>query len=185
MSEKLRLLPKGIQSFEKMIGDNYIYIDKTEYIYNIVTQGSYYFLSRPRRFGKSLLVSTLAELFAGNRELFKGLWIEKSDFVWKKHPVIQLSFATLANNTPEALYNDLIWKLESIAAEHLIDITKPPSLQAKFETLVTQLGLTNRVAILIDEYDYPILTNINDAERATACRNVLRDFFSPIKDLDK
>ena len=180
----MKLLPKGITSFEKMVVDNYAYVDKTKYIYDIIANGTYYFLSRPRRFGKSLLISTFNQLFSGNRELFKGLWIDKSDFVWKKYPIINLSFASVASNTSESLTNDLMWELQTIAEHHNIDISKAPSLQSKFKLLITQMGSIERVVILVDEYDYPILTNIQDVERATACRNILRDFFGVIKDLD-
>ncbi|RKY33948.1 MAG: AAA family ATPase, partial [Candidatus Omnitrophota bacterium] len=83
-------LPIGIQTFEKIVRGGYLYIDKTEYLYNLITKGSVYFLSRPRRFGKSLLISTLNEIFKGNKELFKGLWIDKSDYVWQEYPVIRL-----------------------------------------------------------------------------------------------
>lgn len=184
MNQKLKLLPKGIQSFEKMINNNYIYVDKTKNIYDMITTGSYYFLSRPRRFGKSLLVSTLFELFSGKKELFKGLWIEKSDYDWQKHPVIHLSLSAIASNNPQALHDDLLWKLESIATAYNIDLSKPPSLQAKFEHLVIELSKIKSVVILVDEYDYPILSNVNSLELASECRNILRTFFAVIKDLD-
>lgn len=180
----LKLLPKGIQSFEKMIKDNYVYVDKTRYIYDIITKGTYYFLSRPRRFGKSLLLSTLHELFAGNKELFKGLWIDTANYNWQPHPVIHLSFSALASNSAQALHDDLVWKLESLAESHSLDISKAPSLQTKFESIVTQLASSNSVVILIDEYDFPILNNITDLPLAGECRNIIKNFFGVIKDLD-
>lgn len=180
----IKLLPKGIQSFEKMIKNNYVYVDKTKYIYDIIKTGDYYFFSRPRRFGKSVLISTLKELFEGNKELFKDLWIETSDYKWQTHPVIHLSFSSLASNNAQALYNDLVWKLESIASLHSIDIIKAPSLKTKFELLVTELSKINSVVILVDEYDHPILSNISDPSVATECRDVLKSFFDVVKDLD-
>lgn len=180
----IKLLPKGIQSFEKMIKNNYVYVDKTKHIYDIIKTGDYYFLSRPRRFGKSVLISTLKELFEGNKELFKGLWIEASDYKWQTHPVIHLSFSSLSNTSAQVLHDDPVWKLESIASLHSIDITKAPSLKLKFELLVAELSKMNSVVILIDEYDHPILSNISDLALAAECREVLKSFFDVVKDLD-
>ena len=92
--EQLKNLPIGIQDFEKLRTDNYLYIDKTAIIYKMVSTGSYYFLSRPRRFGKSMLISTLKAYFLGKRELFKGLAIENLETEWKKHPVLHLDLNT-------------------------------------------------------------------------------------------
>ncbi len=96
MNKKLKLLPNGISSFEKLRKGDYLYVDKTEQIYNLVTQGRYYFLSRPRRFGKSLLLSTFKALFEGQRKLFEGLWIDSSDYEWKEYPVLYLDFFEIA-----------------------------------------------------------------------------------------
>jgi hypothetical protein len=130
----LKPLPKGIQSFEKIIRKNYVYIDKTRIIYDIITKGSYYFLSRPRRFGKSLLISTLYELFTGNKKLFENLWIATSDYSWTPHPVTHLSFSVMDTTSAQTVH-DLLWKLESLAKNSAIDITQAPSLQTKFELL--------------------------------------------------
>ena len=92
----LQQLPLGISTFSSIRNDNYLYVDKTEDAYNLITQGRRYFLSRPRRFGKSLLVSTLEEILSGNKSLFKDLWIEKSDYKWQPHGVILLDFSKLA-----------------------------------------------------------------------------------------
>ncbi|MEA1910731.1 MAG: AAA family ATPase [Spirochaetota bacterium] len=86
-------LPLGKQAFRKLIEGDYIYVDKTEYLYNMIINGSAYFLSRPRRFGKSLTVSTLKEIFKGNKELFKGTYIYNSDYDWKEYPVVQFDFS--------------------------------------------------------------------------------------------
>src|SRR6266481_9279210 len=94
----LQKLPLGISTFSKIRNDGYLYVDKTEHAYNLITQGERYFLSRPRRFGKSLLVSTLEEILAGNKSLFKDLWIEKSDYTWQPHGIISLSLSGLGIN---------------------------------------------------------------------------------------
>src|SRR6266404_1097361 len=97
---KLRPLPTDISTFSDLIKQNCMYVDKTEYIYKMLGGvDRYYFLARPRRFGKSLLVSTLKELFFGNKELFKDLWIEKSSWKWEQHPIIHLDFSKIAHET--------------------------------------------------------------------------------------
>lgn len=96
-----KFLPVGVQNFEEMIRGNFVYVDKTRYIYEMVRiPQAFYFLSRPRRFGKSLLVSTLRALFEGKRELFKGLWIEQTNWVWKQHPVVLFEFTGITSDTP-------------------------------------------------------------------------------------
>ena len=103
----LQNLPIGIQSFEKIRKDGYLYVDKTALVYKLVDTGSYYFLSRPRRFGKSLLLSTLHAYFEGKRELFEGLAISKLEQKWEKYPVLHLDLNTQKYETPEALENIL------------------------------------------------------------------------------
>lgn len=115
----------------------------------------------------------------------KGLWIETSDYEWRAHPVIHLSFSSLASENPQALHDGLVWKLESLGKSHSIDISQAPSLQAKFELLVSELSKINSVVILIDEYDHPILSNIANIHLATQCRDVLKSFFDVVKDLDE
>ncbi len=98
----MKKLPIGIQTFRKMIDGNYLYVDKTEYIHKLIVQGSVYFFSRPRRFGKSLLISTLNEIFEGKKKLFKGLWIYNADYAWEKHPVVRIDFSkSKAKNSSE------------------------------------------------------------------------------------
>jgi len=100
---KMRKLPLGIQSFRKIVEGDYVYVDKTQYVYDLINSASYYFLSRPRRFGKSLLLDTIGEVFGGNKALFKGLWIYDSDYEFLKHPVIKLDISGISNETPEIL----------------------------------------------------------------------------------
>ena len=123
----MKRLPIDVSSFDKIILGNYIYIDKTQHIYNLIKSGSYYFLSRPRRFGKSLLISTLSHLFSGKKELFKGLWIyEKSDYEWEEYPVIHLDFSLLAYAEPGELKLSLSWLVTHIAKEYGIDVSDAP-----------------------------------------------------------
>ena len=182
----MKKLPIGMQNFKTLIKENYIYIDKTKTIYQLVSgkMGRYFFLSRPRRFGKSLLVSTLKELFLGNKELFKNLWIYNSDFKWKSHLVISLDFSTIGHRTAEELTNNISWKLEQVGQENEIYITSVPSIEAKFQYLITQLSKIKKVVILIDEYDKPLIDHINNPEEAFRQQEILRSFYSVIKASD-
>ncbi len=180
---KQKKLPIGIQSFSRMIEGDFLYIDKTKYILDLIESGDCYFLSRPRRFGKSLLLSTLHEIFSGNRELFKSLYIDQTDYDWVEHPVIHVSFSSMNSTSAENLRKDLEWNLLELAKKHGIDVSNAPSLQTKLTTLIKQLSAKNRVVILIDEYDYPLINNINNLELVESCRKVLHDFFVVLKDL--
>ena len=184
MNQNQKELPIGIQSLSTIIEDNFIYIDKTEYIYELIKKGRYYFLSRPRRFGKTLLVSTLAEIFSGNRKLFKDLSIDQKSYEWTQHPIIVLSFASMTAETSEILKQEINWTLTEIASKYDADISSAPSLSTKFKSLIMQMAAKNKVAILIDEYDYAILHNIEDVKAAHECRDVLRDLFSALKDVE-
>jgi len=182
----MKKLPLGIQSFEKMILQNYLYVDKTEYIYNLITSGTYYFLSRPRRFGKSLLVSTLKELFLGNKELFKGLWIDKNtDYDWQEYPVIDLDFSRIPHLSSQELRRSINNRLEDIALNYGISGSKKEIPEETLAHLITQLSKKNKVIILIDEYDKPILDHIKNIEEAEAQREILRSFYTVIKGMDK
>src|SRR5262245_8010685 len=104
----MKYLPTDVSNFQTMVQGNYIYVDKTQLIYNLFNKGKrYYFLSRPRRFGKTLLISTLKEIFLGKKKLFRGLWIYDSDYIWIEYPVIHLDFSTIAHRTPEYLESSL------------------------------------------------------------------------------
>jgi hypothetical protein len=185
----MRDLPIYISSFSTMRTGNYIYVDKTELIYNLFKTGlvHYYFLSRPRRFGKTLLISTLKEFFLGNRGLFKDLWIERSGYSWEKYSVIHLDFGTIAHTTAQALSENLSWTLDTIAQEHDIALTGAPSLEAKLITLVKELAKKQgpaSVVLLIDEYDKPILDHIKNKDIASELRDILKSFYDVIKGLD-
>ncbi len=180
----LKKLSIGVQSFSKLIEEDFIYVDKTEYIYKLITKGSYYFLSRPRRFGKSLLISTLKEIFAGNRKLFESTFIAQTNYQWEEHPIIHLSFSLVSSKTAQDLERDILRSLERIGQRYGIDIRDEISIPMKMVSLVERLAFTHKVVILIDEYDYPLLNNIDNLELANACRDVLRNFFATLKDLD-
>ncbi|MDM8528804.1 AAA family ATPase [Anaerolineales bacterium HSG24] len=184
----MKKLPVGIYSFEFIRKNNYVYVDKTEHVYRMVDQGMFYFLSRPRRFGKSLLVTTLLNLFAGRKELFEGLWItEHGDWDWQPHPVILLDFNGIPGQTPEVLREDLSARLKQIATDYEIALTSN-SVERQFQELILalyrQTGMP--VVILIDEYDKRIIEHIGRGEAALeigkANRDVLKSFFGVLKD---
>ena len=143
-----------------------------------------YFMSRPRRFGKSLFLSTLKEIFKGNKELFKGCQIYESDYSWEEHPVLYFDFAMIASDTPEELKIGLKNVLKDLAKMYGLSITGP-SLQLQLSRLVTELSTKNRVVVLVDEYDHPIINNLENLDTAKKNRNIIKDFFTALKGLDE
>jgi hypothetical protein len=182
MTTKLKPLPIGIQTFEEIISDGYTYVDKTQDIYNLVTGGKVYFLSRPRRFGKSLLLSTLEALFQNRRELFKGLWIDSSDYKWENHPVIRIDMTITDKTSAENLKISLKDLLENIAIEHEMKL-RGSLLENIFSNLILDLSkkYKQQVVVLVDEYDKPILDNITEKIIAEDVRDALRGFYSILK----
>ena len=171
----MKKFPIGIQSFEKLREEGYVYIDKTDLIYDLVHQGAVFFLSRPRRFGKSLLVSTLEAYFQGRRELFKGLAIEKLEQDWISYPVIHLDMSGQAYDNPEALEQILIDKLsqfEQIYGSSPTEVTAALKLGGIIRRACEQTG--RKVAVLIDEYDKPVLEAIGNEELADQSQRSLR-----------
>ncbi len=181
----MKKLPIGIQTFRKIIEENFLYIDKTQEIYNLITGDSqYHLLTRPRRFGKSLLISTLQELFAGNKQLFEGLWIhDKID--WQPHPVIHIDFSTLNYKTPDRLEETLDRMMLKIADTYGVTLDPKHYYNEKFRELIEKLSEQRQVVILIDEYDKPIIDKISDQSLALANRDALREFYSVIKASDR
>lgn len=175
-------LPIGLQTLSELVTSNYIYVDKTEYCHRMIVGGKYYFLSRPRRFGKSLLISTLEEIFQGNRDLFKGMWIEdKID--WEPRPVIKLDFsAIVSSETPFAVTLDM--EMDRIANLHGLG-SLIGDYRHKFQTIIRELGASRPVAILVDEYDKPIVNYIDDMDRALENRDIMKNFYSVIKANDQ
>ncbi len=176
-------LPLGNQEFSEVIGNNCVYVDKTETIYKLVTEGQYYFLSRPRRFGKSLLANTIKELYLGSKELFKGLWIYDKWNWKKKYPVIKMSFSSINHDVlglKEALNN----QLNTLASFYNI-LLKQKANALKFQELIIKLSENGQVVIIIDEYDKPIIDYIDNLSKAEENRKILKNFYSVLKDLDK
>ncbi|MEA1901748.1 MAG: AAA family ATPase [Thermodesulfobacteriota bacterium] len=180
----MKRLPVGIQTFRKLIDGNYLYVDKTEYIHKLIVQGSVYFLSRPRRFGKSLLISTLNEIFEGEKELFKDLWIYKADYAWEKHPVVRIDFSKEKAENKDDLKGFILYQLKNIADKYGISLTRDKYYEA-FDELLTQLSQINKVVVLIDEYDKPIIDNIENKELAIELREILKGFYTIIKACDE
>jgi len=183
----LQQLPLGISTFSTIRNEGYLYVDKTKEIYDLITQGKRYFLSRPRRFGKSLLVSTLEEILIGNKFLFKDLWIETSDYAWEPHGVITLSLSELDIKDVESLNKGLLRILSRIAQSYTIteSIDTTSSKYALGDLVTALYNRFGKVAILIDEYDYPILETLNDQKIAEEVRISLHNFFLVFKNLDK
>jgi hypothetical protein len=183
--EALQNLPIGIQSFEKLRNGNYLYVDKTALIYQLVNSGSYFFLSRPRRFGKSMLISTIQAYFEGKKELFDGLDIAKLEHEWTKHPVLHLDLNTETYDKPESLINKLSMHLtqwEKIYGRR--DEEKSPA--ARFEGVIRRAyeSTGQGVVILIDEYDKPILQTIDKEQLQDEYRATLKGFYGALKSMD-
>ena len=180
------IYPLGIQTFSEIREKNQLYIDKTEYIYRM-THGNmkYVFLSRPRRFGKSLLVSTLKSYFEGKKELFKGLAIEKLETEWEEYPVLHFSLAGGKHTDKEALLDYLAEILTS--QERKLGISndgKSPNIRLKHLIEHAYQKTGKQVVVLVDEYDAPLLDVVHEDEHLVELRQVMRNFYSPLKDAD-
>jgi hypothetical protein len=179
----LQKLPLGLQDFREIIQGDYKYIDKTKYIHSIASRGKFYFLSRPRRFGKSLTVSTLQELYNGSKTLFKGLWIE---YKWdwnKKNPVVRLSLKDI-NFEQRGLEDSLSERIHEVGQNHGIEL-KAFYARDKFRELILSLSTKGKVVVLVDEYDAPIIEYLSkDIGKAYENRDLLKSFYSVLKDLD-
>ncbi|MFZ4085676.1 MAG: AAA family ATPase, partial [Vampirovibrionia bacterium] len=184
MHSELKKLPIGIQSFQDIIEKGFLYVDKTKYINNLLVSGKgAYFLSRPRRFGKSLLVSTLEAIFKNKRHLFKGLWLDSSEYVWEEFPVIKFDMSTVEKSTSERLYSGLRSAIIANAIKEGINLDENKGPSLLFQELIHALvkKYNQQVVILIDEYDDPIIKHINDPEMAGKNREVLQDFYKIMK----
>jgi hypothetical protein len=182
----LRNLPVGIQSFEDIRSNDYVYVDKTEQIHRVVTTGKIYFLSRPRRFGKSLTVSTLGELFKGNKQLFEGLYIyDKWDWT-KQYPVIRIDWSAIGCETPEMIERSLSVKLKRIASAYSINLISEYASDHLEELIVSLHSLTGeKVVVLVDEYDAPIIGAIGKSkDEINAIRTALSKVYKILKATD-
>ena len=183
MSEKI--YPIGIQNFEKIRKEGYFYIDKTALIYRLVKTGSYYFLSRPRRFGKSLLISTLDAYFLGKKELFNGLAMEKLEKDWIRRPVLHLDLNIGKYDAPDSLdkiLEEAISKWEVLYGTGVGESTLALRFKGIVERACQQSG--QRVAILVDEYDKPLLQAIGNENLQREYRNTLKPFYGVLKTMD-
>ncbi|MBC7474637.1 MAG: AAA family ATPase, partial [Candidatus Sericytochromatia bacterium] len=183
--KKLKNLPSGIQTFKKIIDQNKLYVDKTEEIYKLLeNEDSFFFLSRPRRFGKSLLITTLQEIFFGNKELFKGLWIYDK-IEWKKYPVLRIDFNGMVySQGTKAFIESLDSKIQDLANDYKI-VLENKDFKKAFKELIKKLSEKEKVVILIDEYDKPIIEYIEDIEKAKEMRGILKDFYITLKEADE
>ena len=179
----LKLYPVGIQTFERIRKENKLYIDKTEYVYRMTHSGGcYFFLSRPRRFGKSLLVSTFESYFSGKKELFEGLAIEKLEQEWMEYPVLHFDMSGGKHMEKEQLEDYLSNRLEAEERKWGITHTKRGANDRLTELITTAYEISGKqVVVLIDEYDAPMLDVAHDKETLDVLRNVMRNFFSPLK----
>lgn len=185
LCEQLRY-PVGIQSFSEIREGGYVYVDKTAYIHQLQKEGKYYFLSRPRRFGKSLLLSTIEAYFSGLRELFKGLAIDSLTDDWEPHPVLHLDLNTGEYNSYENLLTILDHALTKWETKYDLDcVTTVPS--QRFGDVISGLHdkTGKKVVILIDEYDKPMLNAIDNEALADRLRSTLRAFYSNLKTMDR
>jgi len=184
-NELMKRLPVGIQTFRDIIQNDYLYVDKTDKIFDLVNNPKgVYFFSRPRRFGKSLLISTLNEIFEGEKELFKELWIYKADYAWEKHPVIRIDFSKSKARNSDELINYIVYQLDKTAQLYGISLEQT-QYDIKFDELLTKLSQINKVVVLIDEYDKPIIDNIENKELAIELREILKGFYTIIKACDE
>ncbi len=185
-----RRFPIGMQCFEEIISDNYLYVDKTKFIWELTDSGKFYFLSRPRRFGKSLFLSTLEAYFEGKRDIFDGLFIQeledKKPNAWEEHPVIYFDFTTGVYNDDESISNKLdklLGKYETVYGNK-----ESGDVSIRFESLIRKAyeKTQKKVVVLIDEYDKPLLeTMFSDEKTINDCRKIMRSFYSAIKASDK
>ena len=187
MQQELKLLPIGKSDITTILNNNMLYVDKTKLIYDIVKAPGSFFLSRPRRFGKSMILSTINEIFSGNKELFKEQWIYNSSLDWQVYPIIRLDFNVESNVD---LNKYIIENLKLIATKYEIftdiDVTFD-SCGMYFRSLITKLHekYKQQVVILIDEYDKPILDVITDITAAEKNRDILKGFYTVMKGVDE
>ena len=182
----MRKLPIGIQTFSEIQEKNYIYVDKTKYIHKLATEGKTYFLSRPSKFGKSILITAIKELFEGNEKLFEGLYIH-GNWDWnEKYPVILLDFGSRTSKSPEKLELSLNKFLNDTATENNLELEDIGLLADKFEELIKRLHnkTGKKVVVLVDGYDMPITDSLN-LEIAKKNHDILKEFYQVLKANDK
>ena len=180
-----RLYPIGIQNFEKIRKEGYLYVDKTALIHQMATTGSYYFLSRPRRFGKSLLVSTLEAYFQGKKELFEGLAMARLEKEWLEHPIFHIDLnARSYKGIPDlvSILNEHLEKWEAIYGDQKKDRYLEERFRYMIERAYERTG--RKVVILVDEYDKPLLQTLHDEKLQEEMRSTLKPFYGVLKTMD-
>ncbi len=182
----MKKLPIGIQSIEKVLTKDYIYADKTGFVKELIeADAPHYFMSRPRRFGKSLFLNTLREIFLNNPDLFKDCKIYGSNYEWEKYPVVSFDFSRIVSRNPLELEGSLKRKLKKIALENGFSI-KTPTIPEGLEALIEGLAKRyNKVVVLVDEYDQPIINNLNNPDVVEQNRTIMKSFFGTLKSLDE
>ena len=179
-----RRYPLGIQTFSEIIEENYYYVDKTAVIHEMTSTYKYVFLSRPRRFGKSLLVSTLASYFRGEKELFKGLAMDRLEKQWKQYPVIHLSLASVKAIDIEGMKQVINFNLKQIEKEYGV-IPAEGDLGVRLRNIIMSCyERFGKVVVILDEYDAPLLNVLHDEEKLVEVRQLMRTLYSPLKDCD-
>lgn len=185
MATANRTYPIGIYTFDKIVGRDMLYVDKTQHIYNLTHDFEYVFLSRPRRFGKSLLVDTLQCYFEARKELFRGLNLAQMETEWVKHPVLRFDMSSLKNRNIAELkqtLNNMLYRYESVYGASPVETSFGGRLENLIHNAYVQTG--QKVVLLIDEYDSPMLEVFHDKEKLSEVRDILRNFYSPIKICD-
>jgi hypothetical protein len=183
--EALKNLPIGVQNFEKLRRDGYLYVDKTALMYRLAHEGCYYFLSRPRRFGKSMLISTLHAYFAGQKDLFEGLAVEQLEKDWTVHPVLHLDLNTENYTHADALENNLNVALtawEKLYGRNEVEKSLPSRFEGVIKRACEKTG--QRVVILVDEYDKPMLQTLDNEKLQNTYRTILKSFYGALKSAD-
>lgn len=179
------IYPVGVQNFEKIRKEGYVYVDKTALIHRLVKSGTYYFLSRPRRFGKSLLISTLEAYFSGKKHLFEGLAIEDLETEWNEYPILHFDLNAKKFDAVEDLYELVGRQLERYELQYET-VAVDQSLDGRFYNLVMSIAdrTHKRVVILVDEYDKPLLQTIGNSELQNTYREILKAFYGVMKSCD-
>ena len=181
----LHKLPVGVQNFESLIRDGYLYVDKTACIWRLVNTGRHYFLARPRRFGKSLLLSTIEAYFQGKRDLFDGLYIQQQETDWQSHPIFHVDLSPENYSSAEVLIARLDWHLsqwESVYGKEDVQRSLSTRLENCIMRAVQQTG--KRAIVLVDEYDKPILSAIGNPDLQNEMRTILKAFYGVLKSQD-